>query len=90
MPAAMPAHIAERLSDVREEPRIKPDFSEVDDVSSVAPCELQAPLARLIGLAHQVRQIRGWGALNDRKALDEFLEHAADIETGLLQRWRDL
>ena len=90
MPAAMPAHVAERLSDVREEPRTEPDFSEVDDVSAVAPYELHAPIAKLIGLAHQVKQIRAWGALNESKALDEFLEFAAEIEEGLTCRWNML
>lgn len=75
------------------EPREHPDFSQSDDVASVAPVELQAPIANLMSAYYQV--LAGIMAKRiDPEHLPleakDMCTAAAQIERALMMRWNDL
>lgn len=89
MPSAMPAEIAERLSDVSEGPQEVPDFAETDDLHGVVCKDLAAPIARLFSTRDEILTAKRIGGLNQERALEWLLRDLSALERSLYQLWTE-
>ena len=89
MSAAMPAEIAERLSDVADSARA-PDFSEPEDLADLVVSDLRQPIADLFATRAQIRALnrsRFEGFVNHPKASEWLLADLDRLEDVLKRLW---
>jgi hypothetical protein len=93
MPAAMPAEIAERLSDVTDRAQDLPNFADEDDYQGVVNPVLHEPMAALFSTRDQIRVLQRSAAfsevVNHKKALEWLMNDLASLEHALRRVWEE-
>lgn len=89
MPAAMPAEVAERLSDVPEAPVDLPDFADEEAYADIVHSRLHSALAQLFSTRDQVLAAKGIGGLNSERSVEWLLKDLAHLERVLYGLWSD-
>lgn len=92
MPAAMPAEVAERLSDVADAQDL-PNFADEDDYQGVVNPVLHESMAALFSTRDQIRVLQRSQAfsevVNHKKALEWLMNDLAILEHALRRIWEE-
>jgi hypothetical protein len=92
MPSAMPAELAEKLSDVPAA-NDQPNFADTEDLHGVVANALQDPIAQLFCTRDEIRVLQRSEAFGDcvntRKALDWLMKDIDTLERALYGLWED-
>lgn len=90
IPGAVPADVAERLSDRPSNDADRFDEYEESNIGAVVPYELQKPVACLLQIRLELKQWERIGDLNYKRVVEMLRAELDQLYLGCVERWNDL